>query len=65
MLPESRSWGQMVGGKAMVVAVQPVLECWRKGMGSWNLKRDVATARDTTRNRAIWKWSMGITVPMI
>lgn len=34
----------MVGGKAMVVAVQAVLECWRKGMGSWNLKRDVATA---------------------
>lgn len=65
MLPEFRSWGYLVGGRTLVGTVQPVLECQREGMGTWNLKKGAATARDTGVNRAIWHWSMGITVPMI
>lgn len=56
-LPKSRSWGLLVGGRAMVGALQPGLEWWRERMESWNL---IATARDTARNRAIWQWNMAI-----
>ena len=62
MFLESKGWGCLVGGRAMVGAVQLVLGYWRGWMGSWNLKQSAATVRDMAGHRAIWQWSMGITV---
>lgn len=43
MLPESRSWGCLVGSRAMGRGCSVNVGMWRESMGSWNLKRDAAT----------------------